>query len=121
MERSGAWAAGLVPRIADDSGVSRYVTENDFQLRVVRELGELSSDLQGVNARLDKINGSVARHERSINETTLTLQSHVISSDSRNKESAAWSARVVPWIERAIWLALCGLVGHEQILKLLKP
>jgi hypothetical protein len=105
------------PTFAEDSAMST----SDFQYQVLAALGELKAEqagtraeVQAIVARLDKLNGTVARHERDLGQLKLD--------QARRQGEEKTSAKWIEWAKPAIWgiagvLAVLALQHSEAVLK----
>jgi hypothetical protein len=73
-----------------------------FQLQVVEDLAELKTETKNIVSRLDRLNGSVARHEADLGEMKLQA--------AADKASTAVTRRWIEFARPAIWSVLGGLL-----------
>jgi predicted nucleic acid-binding Zn-ribbon protein len=64
---------------------------------LAKDVGELTGETKGINARLDRLNGSVARHEKEISEIK-TCQAEKAGANKVKKSilSKCWEIGKVP-------------------------
>lgn len=93
--------------------------ETHFQSEVSRSLGALEAGVEGINARLDKLNGSVARHEQRLNalETRDAVED---AKDAAVKETnKTWRDNLFP-IVKTVLPYLLGAAGIKLAPAVLK-
>lgn len=94
---------------------------DEFHDKVIDGIAYLRSDLKGVHNRLDKVNGSVARHEQEINglrvvdaqlltNFTKILEDYKESKDNRKQVTTFWYERIA-WIILMLAAALLTKTG----------
>jgi septal ring factor EnvC (AmiA/AmiB activator) len=91
------------------------VTTNDFQVEVLTVLGELkaeqaatTAEVRNIVARLDKLNGTVARHTEEIGRLQLE------SARRQGSEAAVstWTARLWPMIYACLGAGVSLVLQH---------
>jgi len=107
--------------------ISMPLREHEFQVEVIRGLTELKAEMRAITERLDRLNGSVARHEKRLGEAEINLTSHagtcplharvgaiecdMASERSENrateKATTVWHRRLAP----VVYLALAFFAG----------
>jgi hypothetical protein len=91
-----------------------------YDLQVSESLGRLEAGVTGINARLDRLNGSVARHEQRITTIEISGAAHAAGQRAAVETSDKWMDRLKP-IGGLILAFVAGLIlSHApELLKLL--
>jgi len=106
--------------MAEENGIT--IDEHKFRMHVVESLTRLETLAQSTDARLARLNGSVACHEERIHdlqqmmdqhqvdcpmrETVETLRAAIISDEAEHKASASWWRAASP----LLWLIVGGVL-----------
>jgi len=87
-------------------------------LRAIRQdIGELKGDVRVINARLDKLNGSAARHEQALSETKVALAAHTSADEGKENSNQTWADRLMPgmWMVAGTLVSLALLHGASVL------
>lgn len=86
---------------------------DNHDLRVAESLGRLEAGVSGINDRLDKLNGSVARHEKRLGDLETRDAVQEAKEATREKADKNWRETLVPIVKLLMVFAL-GALGAKS-------
>jgi hypothetical protein len=92
---------------------TRARMDSHFQTEVSRSLGALEAGVKGINERLDKLNGSVARHEKRLGQLETTDAVQAAAEKSEKETNRTWRDALLPIAKVLLALAAGAALGTK--------
>ena len=75
-------------------------------IEIKKDLAANTTETKNINARLDKLNGSIARHETDLQLIKETVKANTLKIDNVTKKEDGQSETWRRWSDKLIWTAL---------------